>query len=152
MKLLSMMVLLFMFACGANKQVEADASKVQQMDYEILVKESHGGPSEAKQIIFQDEKELQQFFMRVNMTRKPGIPVPVIDFEKEVVVALCVGKVPTSGYSITIDSVHEVEDATEVWLQKQEPAPSDMVATVICQPFTIAKFPRKGNKIEFKFR
>ncbi len=42
--------------------------------------------------IIQDQKSLQKFYSKINMTRKPGLPVPMVDFSKDMLILICLGE------------------------------------------------------------
>lgn len=42
--------------------------------------------------IMQDQKSLQKFYSKINMTRKPGLPVPMVDFSKDMLILVCLGE------------------------------------------------------------
>ncbi len=157
-KLITYGVLVIAISCSSAKNAlnegndmsKVGEEKAQETPFEIIVQESHGGPEVAQCIEFREENTLNHFYTKVNMTRRPGLPVPEVDFEKETIVALCLGEKTTSGYSITIDHIEQTDEGQVVWVKEIGPGPDDMVAMVICQPFTIVKFPKKGEKILFK--
>lgn len=42
--------------------------------------------------VIQDQKSLQKFYTKINMTRKPGLPVPMVDFSKDMLILVCLGE------------------------------------------------------------
>ena len=36
--------------------------------------------------VIQDQKSLQKFYTKITMTRKPGLPVPMVDFSKDMLI------------------------------------------------------------------
>ena len=133
-----------------GNETNSEEYAVQEVPFEIVAQESHGGPLEAQYIEFKGKDTLNHFYTKVNMTRKPGLPVPEINFEKEAVVALCMGEKNTGGYSLEVDHIENTSEHQNVWIKEKTPNPTDMVATVICQPFTIVKFNKTGNPLLFK--
>lgn len=39
-----------------------------------------------------DTKTLNKFYREINKTRKPGLPVPMVDFTKDMLVLVCLGE------------------------------------------------------------
>lgn len=71
-----------------------------------------------------------------------------IDFDEFIVIA-CFDKVrPSAGYSITISNTEVKNKEVEFTISKE--SADGMVASVITQPYYIAKFPRTKKKISFK--
>lgn len=121
----------------------------QQTQIEVLTEGSHGGYIDSKYLVIKDPKTLQQVYSKINMIRRPGIPVPKIDWSKEMVIALFMGQKNYGGYTISVDDVKQTTDGkTEIMIK--ENAPKGMATTVITQPFYFCKVKRTDNEILFK--
>ena len=80
--------------CGSQKD------KTSDMNYQVsaenplmlVLSDNYGGTETEELLVIRVYKTLRKFFTKVNMTRKPGLPVPEIDFNKEMVVVYCSGK------------------------------------------------------------
>lgn len=53
----------------------------------LLLEDSYGGQEKEQLLVIKDDKSLKEYFGVLNRTRKPGLPVPQIDFKKEMVIA-----------------------------------------------------------------
>ena len=42
--------------------------------------------------VIRDAKSLNKFYGEINKTRKPGLPVPMVDFSKDMLVLVCLGE------------------------------------------------------------
>lgn len=42
--------------------------------------------------VIRDVKSLNKFYREINKTRKPGLPVPMVDFSKEMLILICLGE------------------------------------------------------------
>ena len=42
--------------------------------------------------VIRDAKSLNKFYREINKTRKPGLPVPMVDFSKDMLVLVCLGE------------------------------------------------------------
>jgi hypothetical protein len=42
--------------------------------------------------VIRDTKTLGKFYRQINRTRKPGLPVPMVDFSKDVLILVCLGE------------------------------------------------------------
>ena len=143
-------------SCGNTKiphsdtEAEQATEQVEQIPFEILLQDAHGGSETPENRVVTDESSLSAFYIQINRMRKPGFPLPEIDFGKEAVAILCLGQKTTSGYSVIVDRIEETSDQQIIWTKEISPQPTDMVAMVICQPFTIVKFPRTEKELVFK--
>ncbi|MCF6280313.1 MAG: protease complex subunit PrcB family protein [Flavobacteriaceae bacterium] len=121
----------------------------QETQIEVLAQKSHGGYETSKYLVIKDHKSLQEIYGKVNRMRRPGIPVPEIDFKNEMVIALFMGEKNSGGYSIAIDKITSLSDYKVEFLLK-ETKPEGMATTVICQPFTFYKTLRTDKEVVFK--
>ena len=141
-------------ACNAAKQKDADTmnnkntEKGKDYPYEVLIQDSHGGYDQPQILVIREPMALQDIYGKINMTRKPGFPYPEVDFEIEMIIALCMGKKTTGGYSIGIDSMDEGSDTLLIRVRETEP--EGMAAAVISQPFCLIKLPATNKKIVFE--
>jgi len=111
--------------------------------YKVLLSESHGGYKEAKQFVINDNQALSQVYMKLNMMRKPGIPVPKIDFDKNTVLALFLGTKTAGGYSYEITAISIENDTLLVNLKEEKPTVAN---TVITQPSLFVLIPKTTAK------
>ena len=89
-------ILLAMLSCNGQKKVanqaEANAKALTAIGLELLVQDDYSGTDEPESRVITDMKILKGFFSKVNRTRKPGIPVPDVDFSKELLLLVCSGE------------------------------------------------------------
>lgn len=151
-KMVLVLLTVFMTACGPTKQsgnMEETPSKNQKtVPFEVLVQHSHGGYDQPQIKVIKEPTELQAIYLKINMTRRPGFPIPEVDFDKEMIIALYMGEKNSGGYSITIDSVEETKN--ELIINVKESEPGQIATTVICQPFCIVKMPTTKKEVVFK--
>ncbi|WP_299484979.1 hypothetical protein [uncultured Allomuricauda sp.] len=61
-------------------------------DMELIASDAYSGIDNYEASVIQDSKSLNKFYGRINQTRKPGLPVPQVDFSKNVLLVMCLGK------------------------------------------------------------
>nr|WP_298793846.1 hypothetical protein [uncultured Allomuricauda sp.] len=61
-------------------------------DMELIASDAYSGIDTYEASVIQDSKSLNKFYGRINQTRKPGLPVPQVDFSKNVLLVMCLGK------------------------------------------------------------
>ena len=59
---------------------------------ELIAQDGYSGILEYDAQIIRDSKSLRTFYTQINKTRKPGLPVPKVDFSNEMVLLLCLGE------------------------------------------------------------
>lgn len=153
-KLIIVFLGVLLSACGAGKQKDGDtmnnknAEKTKGYPYEVLMQDSHGGYDQPQILVIREPMALRDIYGKINMTRKPGFPYPEVDFEKEMIIVLCMGEKTTGGHSIDIDSIDERSDTLIVRVRETEP--EGMAAAVMSQPFSLIKLPATKKKIVFE--
>ncbi|NER15904.1 protease complex subunit PrcB family protein [Spongiivirga citrea] len=152
-KMVLILLTALMAACGPVKQQngnmeEASSENQKQVSFEVLVQHSHGGYDKPQIKVIKEPTELQAVYAKINMTRRPGFPIPEVDFDKEMIIGLYMGEKNSGGYSISIDSVEETKN--ELIINVKESEPGLVATTVICQPFCIVKMPTTKKEVVFK--
>jgi hypothetical protein len=143
-------LLLAIFSCNSQKKSLTVNGKGQSSgdSLVLLVQDNYAPTDSVETLVIRDEAELRQFFTRINMTRKPGIPVPEVDFSKEMVLIFCAGTQkdaklpPLSIFQETEDKI--VVSATEQKLNDS----SDLLPFV--SPFSVYKMPVTKKEVVFK--
>ncbi|MEL6303975.1 MAG: hypothetical protein AAFQ20_04220 [Bacteroidota bacterium] len=102
-------------------------------------------PVEEKQaLVIENEKSLKSFFSKVNRSRKPGLPIPQVDFTTEVALVVCVGAYKSEGYPVLMhpkkDGVYHIVEAQTAKNQEN---------TAVSYPLMVYKVPRTEDKFEF---
>ena len=69
----------------------SNSGDVPQETLELVASDLYGGAEEEVFQVIRSEGELKKFYRKVNMTRKPGLPVPNIDFTAYTAVLYCSG-------------------------------------------------------------
>lgn len=146
LKLLSILALLtVLFSCKTKENTVKTNEKTTKMNtiYKVLLNESHGGYKEAKQLIINDNQALNQVYMQLNMMRKPGIPIPKIDFDKNTVIALFFGTKNTGGNSYQITDITTVATDLQVKVTEEK---AKIGTSVITQPSLFVLIPKTAAK------
>ncbi|MBT8223189.1 MAG: hypothetical protein KJN96_08485, partial [Eudoraea sp.] len=117
--------LLTLGACKSQEKGTEAAMQPSEQNQELtlILSDNYGGSEYVDFQVIRDMKTLRQFFIQVNKTRKPGLPVPDIDFSKEIVLLHCPGKMgdaSASGLFIMDDSSEKIVLATKEGKVKQK--------------------------------
>lgn len=150
MKIFAFIFSILILGCNTQqKTTEGEKNTDANINITLLNEGSHGGFDEAKSLVIKTEEELQKIYTKINMIRRPGLPVPKIDWENEMVIAIFMGEKTTGGYSAKVENIIQNSDnSLEVIVN--EKAPQGMATMVICQPFYICKVKRNDNEVTFK--
>jgi len=148
MKRIFLLVLVMMIGCKSQKNTEeklATASTYEQEELILLLSDNYGGTEYPEIQIIKDQKALKKFFIEINKTRKPGLPVPQIDFTREMVVIYCSGKSQNiTGSKLVLRNESDTEKILGVQSnENQETTPS----SAIIFPFSVYKMPLTDKRI-----
>lgn len=77
-------------------------------------------------------------------------PAPVVNFDREIVVALFMGSRPTAGYSVAIVAVTEHDGALVVTYKETAPPPGAITAQILTFPYHIVALPKHTGPVTFQ--
>ncbi|MET6991027.1 hypothetical protein [Sediminicola arcticus] len=112
----------------------------------LVLSDNYSNIDSSQISILKDQKALQKFFIQVNKTRKPGLPVPVIDFSKEMLILVCAGE-QHGNYEPKVTFVKE--DADKMTFKVMEKSQKDSIQTGTTTPFYLYKMPISGKQVSF---
>lgn len=145
------LVLLVLFmSCKSQKQAQTDKQPDlrQPEGMELVLSDNYGGTATPELMILRDAGELKRFFININKTRKPGLPIPKIDFSSHIALVYCSGKITGSG----IPSLYALEETPEKLVLAQTniaTAESD-TSTALIVPFALYTLPLTEKEITLK--
>ena len=141
-------LLLFVFSCKSKKDKVAEQTEqeIAANKLEMVASDLYGGGDKEVFKVIRTPGELKKFYSKVNMTRKPGLPVPDIDFSKNAVVLYCSGithsaDIPEFYLSDQTDSLLVLRKAP----YQQGEDPSEARAKV--EPFVLYLLPFTEKKV-----
>lgn len=125
---------------GTSHKTTTSDNEKTTMDYEILLQDSHSNFAELTTFKITNTQRLQQVFNTINSTRKPGFPIPNVDFSNYDVAFFTTGELPTGGHTISVSEVIKGNDVIDIILEQTSPGPGEFAIMVITAPFIIIKF------------
>lgn len=81
---------LFLMMLVACKGQSASAASVQGT-MQLVLRDYYGGYENDTAWVVKNDKDLHRFMAQVNKTRKPGLPIPEVDFSEYLVLIACGG-------------------------------------------------------------
>ncbi len=147
MKTLILGLLILTGTCGSQKDKVKDEN-YQELDdnpLTLILSDNYGGTEIEQLFVIRDSKALKSFFSKVNMTRKPGLQIPEIDFNTEMFVIYCNGK--TSDNSTPILNRMEDKDDKMNFVRETESKQKKSTSTAVLMPFHLYKMPLTEQEI-----
>jgi hypothetical protein len=80
----------------------------------------------------------------------PVPPLPEVDFEREMVLAISIGPRPTAGYGVRIRSAHVQDGKLRVEAVETRPAAGAILPTVVTHPYAFVRVPRFEGDVLFE--
>ncbi|HET8735901.1 MAG TPA: hypothetical protein VFM69_04840 [Pricia sp.] len=142
MKPAILLAMLMLTACSGQKKPVQNSDTVLT----LVTSDSYSGVENPKTLIIRDAESLEKFYAQINRIRKPGLPVPDIDFSKQMVVVRCSGI--TEGGAIP-NLYLKRATKTEMVLglrEKEVPGTSSAITT----PFSVYRMPVTAKEIVVK--
>ncbi len=136
---------LILINCSGKKDLVNDKTEIT---FDKITSQSHGGNLEENFIFVKSNDALKKIFAQLNIARKPGIPLPMIDFNKESVIVLFMGQQNSGGYTILLESA-KYNNTGILQLFVKETKPSGMSTMAITQPYSIYKIHKPLEKVNF---
>jgi hypothetical protein len=124
------------------------------MTFRILASGSASLITTAQTRVARDWTEYGQLWVEHNGSMPPGVGAPdvgppIVDFDKEIVVAVFLGTKPTSGFDVSILSVKALGSGAQVDYLEREVGPGCGAAAVITQPFVLAAITKVSGSVMF---
>jgi len=150
MKYSLLLVLIVFTSCnGQKKATVADNDSKSDLDANtsltLLLQDNYSGSDTSETMVVKDSKTLKGFFSKINRTRKPGLPVPEVDFSKDMVIIYCEGLRNDSGFSgLSL----KVETKDRLVFKPTYQAPQEKSNfTAAISPFCVYKIPLTDKEI-----
>lgn len=99
--------------------------------------------------VIKDTKTLGKLYRQINKTRKPGLPVPMVDFSKDMLIVVCLGE--QHGEKTTVLSkLKETDQEMLIAIEAHNVSEKEMPSQPVYFPFYLFKMPLVGKKIVFQ--
>ena len=136
-KLLYLTLMILLLSACASKPVVSEKTEM----YEILKQDAFGGAEFKFYEIITEAKEFKMLLNDPDLKKK----VKASDIYTSNFLLLNMGTQNSGGYSISIESIQELEN--DIIVTIKENAPTGMATTVMTNPMTIVKINSKKNII-----
>ncbi|WP_435625397.1 hypothetical protein [Flagellimonas sp.] len=137
-------------SCKSQKQSAVDEQTETPSEIVLIDSDEYSNIFEWETQVIRDMKSLAKFYSKINKTRKPGLPVPTIDFSKHTALIVCAGEQkPNSkmllSYGKKQDNQLTINIKTDSEKNSKEPQ-----ITVVTYPFYLYTIPLTDKSIEFQ--
>ena len=142
---LLVMPMLIMSACKSQKTGGEDANGQQDSGLTMVMSDLYGGADTELIEVIKSQKALDNFFLQVNKTRKPGIRPPAVDFDKDLVIVYCSGQTNQT----ELPQLHAKEsESDKIYLSKNMPeSVENQGQKAVLMPFGLYIMPLTDKEI-----
>ncbi|WP_422859619.1 hypothetical protein ACOKFD_01400 [Flagellimonas sp. S174] len=138
-------------SCKLQKQTLVEEGLKNDPGITLVDTDEFSGIYEAKSMVIRDMKSLSKFYSQVNKTRKPGLPVPTIDFSKYTVLAICAGEQRPSS-KMVLSYGKEDDNHLKINMKVTNSNTTNQPEiTVITYPFYLYTIPSTTKVIDFQY-
>lgn len=145
---LILIVLICLLSCKAQKEASPAGEEIQGL---VLVDHDNFTNIDSFETrVIRDGKSLQKFYSQINQTRKPGLPVPMVNFKNETLILVCLGEQQgeiTPVLSKLKETEGEITMAVELLKKESE---AEMSIQPIYFPFYLYKMPLVDKTLTFQ--
>jgi hypothetical protein len=136
--------LMLMIISESHRDTHAEPPRLR-----TLAKGSFSGIAEAKKEVLKDQAAWEKLWTKHTSAMKPGEKLPAVNFEKEVIIVVTMGRQRTGGYAIEILSAKEIDKHFQITIRKTLPKPGSMAIQALTAPFHFAAAPKSDMKPQF---
>ncbi|CAM3344214.1 hypothetical protein [Zobellia roscoffensis] len=137
------LILLFSSCKGQEKSVGKDEESKVGDQLQLVESDNYSGSDAEEFLVISEIKTLQKFYSNVNRTRKPGLPIPQIDFTKEILIIYCAGKQQNS-FEPILSIKSETKNTLVLAIENSNVIHTSTSTTT---PFSIYKLPLTKKEI-----
>ncbi len=139
---------ILLFSCNAQKKNISNTLDAGDGELTLLIKDNYSNIDTPEIQIIKEAKSLKSFFSTINKSRKPGLAVPRVDFNKSMLIALCSGEQEEGKViALTLDKEEDLKLILKVTEDKV--VNKNASSTTISTPFYLYKMPLTDKEIVF---
>jgi len=118
--------------------------------FETVDQGVHSGIREARRLVIKNPADWEAFWREHTKDRLFPLPLPYVNFAEEMVIAYFLGEQKTSGYTVEIFELREMEGEMLVRIRVTTPPPGIPLLQVLTQPFHIIKLSKRDLPVRFE--
>jgi PrcB C-terminal len=137
----------------ASAQPGTAQQKVFEAFFSSIDKGFTSGIRERKFVVIKTAKEWRDTWQAHSSISVPPQPLPSVDFDREMIVAVFSGEKRTGGYGIEITKIEEESAKRQllIFVRETQPPPGSMTIQAVTQPYQIVRMKKLDFAVEFVF-
>jgi len=122
---------------------QSNLQEVNNNSLELVLNENYSGFDQEEYFLIKNQKELDDFYGKINRTRKPGLTPPSINFNSDMILVWC-GDSKVSNFASF--ELNEKDDFLEI--SEYKPKTSKEESLFIVSPFSVYKLPISNKSLK----
>ncbi len=136
-------------SCNSQKQVVTAQNTDNDPRIKLIDEDLYSGIYQLETSVVRDMKSLKKFYAQINKTRKPGLPVPSVDFSQHTALIICAGA-QEADEKVGISFGDENDKELIINIKKHSVAESTANGTsTITYPFYVYTIPSTMKSVHF---
>jgi len=111
---------------------------------------SYAGIRDPIRTVIRDSTAWRRIWERINRPFMPAPSLPVIDFDREMIVVASLGTRPSGGYDVVIDGAEQDSTGIQISIRVATPAAGCPVSAVTTQPIDLARIAASDQPVRFR--
>jgi hypothetical protein len=107
------------------------------------------GYDQPERLVVTDQATWQSVWQTIHATLEPEPPLPVVDFNREMVLVAAMGRRPSGGHAIRLEAAEQDDQAVTVTVRTVVPGAGCVVSQVVTSPVDLARIPRTALPVRF---
>ncbi|WP_127138969.1 hypothetical protein [Flagellimonas oceanensis] len=138
-----------LLSCKAQREVHTSVGEPME-DMVLLAHEDFTNIDAFETRVIRDAKSLNKFYGEINKTRKPGLPVPMVDFSKDMLVLVCLGE-QKGEKKLVLSKLTETDQGMTIAVEVLEKEKDGEIAVQpMYFPFYLYKMPLVDKDLTFQ--
>ncbi len=138
-------------SCKSQKQSIIEEESQEDTRIVLVDSDDYSGVYELETIVIKDVKSLNKFYGQINKTRKPGLPVPIIDFSKNTALIICAGAQESNKRTILSFGDEDVKQLIINVKKENMDTEKESTTTTTVYPFYLYTIPLTEKSIDFQY-
>lgn len=135
----------------ARPDTTRSVSDPSQPSFTRVLTQKASGFDEPAELAIRDRAALESAWARL-FNQVQGNPAPAVDFTRETVILVALGRRSSGGYGVHVDAVTRSGDGAVVRYTATSPAPDCMTTQALTSPVEVIRAPRIGGTVRFERR
>jgi hypothetical protein len=125
------------------------SSQSAVMPLNTVIESEQSGIQVPQRMVIRDEATWEAVWAQLQGASTSSLPMPQIDFTKNMILVATLGTKPTSGYTVTFGPTYETDTQVTAYVQKTVPGRKCGTAEMVTHPFSVASLPRTDLVVKF---